>query len=86
MVNTADCGSVMQGFDSLISPHYIVLKVGLLYRVRFFNGGLMKEQDLDSSKNSYLKEKESSNYTKQVNWEMAIGLQKVDKLNPLKVI
>lgn len=21
VVNTADCGSVMQGFDSLISPH-----------------------------------------------------------------
>ena len=42
----------------------------------------MKEQDLDSSKNPYLKEKESNNYTKQVNWEMAIGLQKVDNLNP----
>ena len=42
----------------------------------------MKEQDLDSSKNPYLKEKETSNSTKQVNWEMAIGLQKVDNLNP----
>ena len=42
----------------------------------------MREQDLDSSKNPYLKENESSNYTKQVNWEMAIGLQKVDELNP----
>ena len=42
----------------------------------------MKEQDLDSSKNPYLKEEETSNYTKQVNWEMAIGLQKVDNLNP----
>ena len=42
----------------------------------------MKEQDLDSSKNPYLKEKEKYNYTKQVNWEMAIGLQKVDNLNP----
>lgn len=43
---------------------------------------IMREQDLDSSKNPYLKENESSNYTKQVNWEMAIGLQKVDELNP----
>ena len=42
----------------------------------------MREQDLDSSKNPYLKENESNNYTKQVNWEMAIGLQKVDELNP----
>ena len=42
----------------------------------------MKEQDLDSSKNPYLKEEETSNYTKQVNWEMAIGLQKVDNLSP----
>ena len=42
----------------------------------------MKEQYLDSSKNTYLKEKEISNYTKQVNWEMAIGLQKVDNLSP----
>ena len=42
----------------------------------------MKEQDLDSSKNPYLKEEETSNCTKQVNWEMAIGLQKVDNLNP----
>lgn len=42
----------------------------------------MREQDLDSSKNPYLKEKETSNYIKQVNWEMAIGLQKVDNLNP----
>lgn len=43
---------------------------------------IMREQDLDSSKNPYLKEKETSNYIKQVNWEMAIGLQKVDNLNP----
>ena len=42
----------------------------------------MREQDLDSSKNPYLKEKETSNYIKQVNWEMAIGLQKVDNLSP----
>ena len=42
----------------------------------------MKEQDLDSSKNPYLKEEETSNCTKQVNWEMAIGLQKVDNLSP----
>ncbi len=42
----------------------------------------MREQDLDSSKNPYLKENESNNYTKQVKWEMAIGLQKVDNLTP----
>ena len=37
----------------------------------------MKEQDLDSSKNEY-NEIMSLENAKQINWDMAIDLQKVD--------
>ena len=36
VVNTADCGPVMQGFDSLISPHYEIIKLRLI--LSFFLG------------------------------------------------
>ena len=46
----------------------------------------MKEQDLDSSKNSYY-EKSYSQYDKrQIQWDMAIGLQEVDNLKPSKYL
>ncbi len=46
----------------------------------------MSEKDLDSSKNPYLKKNESKNNIKQVNWDMAIGLQEVDNLKPSKYL
>lgn len=45
----------------------------------------MKEQDLDSSKNEY-NEIMSLEDAKQTNWDMAIGLQKVDNLHPSKYL
>ena len=45
----------------------------------------MKEQDLDSSKNEY-NEIMSLEDVKQTNWDMAIGLQKVDNLHPSKYL
>ena len=44
----------------------------------------MSEKELDSSVNEYEEEYKSSNYVKQLQWDMAIGLQKVDNLKPSK--
>lgn len=44
----------------------------------------MSEKELDSSINEYKEEYKSSNYIKQLQWDMAIGLQEVDNLKPYK--
>lgn len=44
----------------------------------------MSEKKLDSSINQYEEKKKSSNYIKQLQWDMAIGLQEVDNLKPSK--
>ena len=46
----------------------------------------MTEEELDSSVNDYVVEYKSSNYVKQIEWNMAIGLQKVDNLKPSKYL
>lgn len=46
----------------------------------------MSEKDLDSSVNEYEEEYKTSNYLKQQEWDMAIGLQKVDNLTPSKYL
>ena len=46
----------------------------------------MSEKDLDSSVNEYEKQYKSSNYIKQLQWDMAIGLQEVDNLKPSKYL
>lgn len=46
----------------------------------------MSEKELDSSINEYKEEYKSSNYVKQVQWDMAIGLQEVDNLKPSKYL
>lgn len=46
----------------------------------------MTEKELDSSVNEYEKEYKTSNYTKQLQWDMAIGLQEVDNLKPSKYL
>ncbi len=46
----------------------------------------MSEKELDSSINEYEEEYKSSNYIKQLQWDMAIGLQKVDNLKPSKYL
>ena len=46
----------------------------------------MSEEELDSSVNEYEEEYKSSNYLKQLQWDMAIGLQKVDNLKPSKYL
>jgi len=44
----------------------------------------MSEKELDSSLNDYIEDKTPKNYIKQLNWDMAIGLQEVDNLKPSK--
>lgn len=46
----------------------------------------MSEKELDSSVNSYIEEKRSQNYVKQLQWDAAIGLQEVDSLKPSKYL
>jgi len=46
----------------------------------------MSEKELDSSVNEYEEEYKSSNYVKQLQWDMAIGLQEVDNLKPSKYL
>lgn len=46
----------------------------------------MSEKEFDSSVNEYNEEYKSSNYVKQLQWDMAIGLQEVDNLKPSKYL
>ncbi len=46
----------------------------------------MTEKELDSSVNEYEEEYKTSNYVKQLQWDMAIGLQEVDNLKPSKYL
>ena len=46
----------------------------------------MSEKELDSSINEYKEEYKPVNYVKQLQWDMAIGLQKVDDLKPSKYL
>ena len=46
----------------------------------------MSEKDLDSSVNEYEEKYKSNNYIKQLQWDMAIGLQEVDNLKPSKYL
>jgi len=44
----------------------------------------MSEKDLDSSINDYNEIINPKGYFKQLEWDMAIGLQEVDNLKPSK--
>ncbi len=46
----------------------------------------MSERKLDSSINDYIETEASVNYVKQLEWDMAIGLQIVDNLKPSKYL
>ena len=46
----------------------------------------MSEKDLDSSMNPYQEEQKPKGYIKQLQWDMAIGLQEVDNLKPSKYL
>ena len=46
----------------------------------------MSEKDLDSSMNPYQEETKPKGYIKQLQWDMAIGLQQVDNLKPSKYL
>ena len=46
----------------------------------------MSEKDLDSSMNPYQEEIKPACYVKQLQWDMAIGLQQVDNLKPSKYL
>ena len=49
-------------------------------------GVIMSERELDSSINDYIETEPSKNYAKQLQWDMAIGLQAVDNLSPSKYL
>ena len=46
----------------------------------------MSEKELDSSNVEYIEEIKPEGYVKQLQWDMAIGLQKVDNLKPSKYL
>ena len=46
----------------------------------------MSEKDLDSSMNPYQEKQKPKGYIKQLQWDMAIGLQQVDNLKPSKYL
>ena len=46
----------------------------------------MSEKDLDSSMNPYQEEQKPKGYIKQLQWDMAIGLQQVDNLKSSKYL
>ena len=46
----------------------------------------MSERELDSSINDYIETETPKNYIKQLQWDMAIGLQEVDNLKPSKYL
>ena len=46
----------------------------------------MSEKDLDCSMNPYQEEQKPKGYIKQLQWDMAIGLQQVDNLKPSKYL
>ena len=46
----------------------------------------MSEIELDSSINDYIEAEPPKNYVKQSQWDMAIGLQEVDRLKPSKYL
>ena len=46
----------------------------------------MSERELDSSINDYVETETPKNYVKQLEWDMAIGLQEVDNLKPSKYL
>ena len=46
----------------------------------------MSEREFDSSINDYIEKETPKNYIKQLEWDMAIGLQEVDNLKPSKYL
>ncbi len=46
----------------------------------------MSERELVSSINDYIETVTPKNYAKQIEWDMAIGLQKVDNLKSSKYL
>ena len=46
----------------------------------------MSERELDSSINDYIETETPKNFVKQLQWDMAIGLQEVDNLKPSKYL
>ena len=46
----------------------------------------MSEKEFDSSNVEYIEEAKSKDYVKQLEWDMAIGLQEVDNLKPSKYL
>lgn len=46
----------------------------------------MSEKDMDFSINPYQEEQKPKGYIKQLQWDMAIGLQQVENLRPSKYL
>ena len=56
------------------------------YNINIYEAKAMNERELDSSVNEYEEQYKSNNYIKQLQWDMAIGLQRVNNLKPSKYL
>jgi len=52
--------------------------------IRVCDAIIMNEKEFDSSISDYEEIYQTDNYKKQLEWDMAIGLQEVDNLKPSK--
>jgi len=76
-------------FSLVLSELYFVYNTDKkeLLCYNFISGGAkMSERELDSSINDYIETETPKKYVKQLQWDMAIGLQEVDNLKPSKYL
>ncbi len=66
---------------------YIFIKTVEIYVIILLDeGDVVSERDFDSSINQYNEIDNPKGYVKQLEWDMAIGLQEVDNLKPSKYL
>ena len=76
--------SFLPQIEKLLKKFFSKIKI---YGKMIVHGGVqMSEKELDSSINEYIETKTPKNYAKQLEWDMAIGLQEVDNLKPSKYL
>ena len=72
-------------FKSLILSYFTII-INLYAIIVLDEGDVVSERDFDSSINQYNKIDNPKGYVKQLEWDMAIGLQEVDNLKPSKYL
>ena len=69
-----------------INLSYFTMILNLYAIIVLDEGDVVSERDFDSSINQYNEIDNPKGYVKQLEWDMAIGLQKVDNLKPSKYL